>query len=163
MKYGDIPLVEGKDFEYVYADNTDIGTGKVIIKLIGNYTGEVPYEFSIGQKKLTDDDVTFGAIEAATFCNKAITPEPSISYGDIELVKDVDYTLSYENNINAGDKAMVKVEFIGKYTGNASKSFVINALNVTEDMLKISKIPTQTYTGKAIEPDPNVTVLISEQ
>lgn len=42
-----VTLVEGKDFTVEYKNNTEIGTATVIIKGIGNYTGEVTKSFEI--------------------------------------------------------------------------------------------------------------------
>lgn len=48
--------------------------------------------------------------------------KPAVTVGN--LIKDIDYTVSYKNNKNIG-KASVEIEGIGKYTGKVTKSFTI--------------------------------------
>ncbi len=54
------------------------------------------------------------------------TPDVSVTYGDVRLVKNVDYKTTYLNNINAGE-ASLTVRFIGRYEGESSvtRSFTI--------------------------------------
>ncbi|NLZ45151.1 MAG: hypothetical protein GX896_00495 [Clostridiales bacterium] len=49
----------------------------------------------------------------------------TVAYDGKTLAKDVDYTISYSNNINAGT-ANVKITGIGEYLGEKSASFTIN-------------------------------------
>lgn len=46
------------------------------------------------------------------------------------LALNTDYTLSYENNINAGENAVVIVTGTGVYSGTAKKDFTINRANL---------------------------------
>lgn len=52
--------------------------------------------------------------------------EPSITVklGNVTLTRNKDYTVSYSNNVNAGN-ALVTVTGIGEYSGEAEKTFVI--------------------------------------
>ena len=67
----------------------------------------------------------------------------------VTLVRNTDYTVSYENNINVGT-ATVNVSGIGSYTGNLSKSFEITPCNITSTKVKI-KNTARAYPGKAPE------------
>lgn len=153
ITYGDITLEKDKDYTLTYENNTAVGTGKINVTFIGNYIGIASVEFEIAANELTTDDVSFSKIDTQTYTGNAITPEPTITYGDITLEKDKDYTLEYENNINAGT-ATVNVSFIGNYTGTATTNFEIEAKAVTEENVIIKDIPNQTYTGSAITPQP---------
>ncbi len=153
ITYGDITLEKDKDYTLTYANNTAVGTGKINVTFIGNYTGTSSVEFEIAANELTMDNVSFSKIDTQTYTGNTITPEPTITYGDITLEKDKDYTLEYENNINAGT-ATVNVSFIGNYTGTATTNFEIEAKAVTEENVIIKDIPDQTYTGSAITPQP---------
>ncbi len=44
---GDVALVEGTDYTVAYADNDKTGTATITITGIGNYTGELTYEFQV--------------------------------------------------------------------------------------------------------------------
>ena len=61
---------------------------------------------------------------AQTYTGSAITPTPTIKYGDVTLVKDKDYNLTYTDNVNVG-KAKINVSFIGNYSGSATTNFDI--------------------------------------
>ncbi len=55
---------------------------------------------------------------------KAKTPAVTVVCEDEELLKDVDYTVSYDNNVNAG-KAVVMIQGIGGYNGTVTKAYTI--------------------------------------
>ena len=55
---------------------------------------------------------------------KAIKPIPKVVHNGETLVKGVDYTVSYSNNINAGT-ALVKIAGKGNYSGTVTKKFTI--------------------------------------
>lgn len=77
------------------------------------------------------------AIPDQAYTGEAITPAVTVKYGDKELVKDTDYELFYENNINAGT-ATVTATGKGKYQGNAAATFdilsVLDATAVDDDI-----------------------------
>lgn len=150
-------LVEGTDFDVSYDKNINVGTAEAKITFKGNYTGERTVTFQIIARELSNSMVTFTDIENQTYTGKPITPEPTIKYGDTELVKGTDYELSYENNENVGMGTVI-VTFIGNYTGSASTTFEITPKSVTDsDDIVIDAISDQTYTGEAITPIPVIT------
>ena len=60
------------------------------------------------------------------YTGEQIKPEPAVSLNGKELVKDTDYTLSYDNNTNVTTEAKVIVTAAGtEYTGSAEKNFEI--------------------------------------
>lgn len=65
-----------------------------------------------------------GAIPAQYYDGKAKTPQVVVKDGDKTLVRDTDYTVSYQNNTNIGN-ATVTLQGKGSYTGTASASFTI--------------------------------------
>ena len=60
-----------------------------------------------------------------------VFPEVVVSNGEVTLVKDVDYSCTVVNGINAGT-ATLKVQGIGKYTGAMELAFTIAPSVVTE-------------------------------
>ena len=82
------------------------------------------------------------------------TPSPNVSWNSITLKKDVDYTVSYENNINAGTDAVCIITGMGKYVGTAQKTFRIRqAFNEVSTPViegwtwgEIPNLPTATAT-----------------
>ena len=100
-------------------------------------------------------NASVSGLSAKTYTGKAITQTPVVTQiGDI-LTKDVDYTVSYSNNVNAGT-ATVKITGKGNYTGTVSSTFVINPASITG--ATVTGLKTKTYTGKAQTQAPVVTV-----
>lgn len=56
-------------------------------------------------------------------------PRVIVTVGDIVLKENVDYTIAYRNNLNAGT-AQVQIEGIGKYVGTATKNFTIHPMSI---------------------------------
>lgn len=159
---GDIMLIENTDYTFSYTNNIGIGTATVEIAFTGNYAGSVNTTFEIIPNEFSDADIESGAltvmgIETQTYTGRAITPEPSIKCGDVTLVKDKDYTLSYANNINVGT-ATVTVNFKDSYTGSININFnILPKSAADESYITINAIPDQTYTGFEIKPEPIIT------
>ena len=155
IKFGDVTLVKDKDYTLSYTDNVNVGTAKINITFINNYSGTAESSFNIIPDVLNQEKVSISEIAKQTYTGKEITPAPTIKYGDVTLVKDKDYTLTYADNVNVGT-AKVSIAFIGNYSGTASTSFEITARVVAEDdkTIIIQAIPDQTYTGSEIKPEP---------
>ena len=119
-------LEEGTDYQVSYENNIEIGTASVCIEGIGaHYFGSVTREFRIGY------DISLaeiGPIEALKYNGKERTPAITVTYEGQELVEGTDYELTYENNINAGKKAVAKITGIGSYIGTLSKNFKIKRI-----------------------------------
>ena len=79
------------------------------------------------KKLLTHPDITI-TIAEATYNGKKQTPEVIVMDGDKQLVQDVDFTVSYKDNINASEStATVTIKGIGNYyAGKVTKIFPID-------------------------------------
>lgn len=127
-------LTLDKEYSLEYADNTEVGEGKVIVTGIatGGYTGTVEVSFSIVEKEdeqepvaLEESHVKLDKTEF-TFDGKAIEPAVTVTVGDKVLVKDTDYTLTFENNDKAGEAfAVVTAKEGSGYTGTVRVKFTI--------------------------------------
>lgn len=94
--------------------------------------------------------VTKTNVADQTYTGSAITPSVTLSDGDYTLVENTDYTLSYSNNINAGDATIV-VTAKGKYEGETSLAFKIVPADISSGT--IVGVPSEvTETGSAIAP-----------
>lgn len=90
--------------------------------------GSVDMDVAYGKitTELNDNSIKVDSISKKTYTGKAQKPSPEVklvSTGE-KLVYGTDYTLSYENNTNAGT-AKVKIKGKGKYSGSVTKSFTI--------------------------------------
>ena len=87
-------------------------------------------EADVGTLTVSPADIStavIGDITGQTYQGEAgCKPEPTVTLNDETLTLGEDYTLSYENNVNAGENAKIKVT--GKepeYTGSTEKTFTI--------------------------------------
>ena len=128
VKVGDKTLVKDLDYTLEYKDNDGVGTATVTITAAGAYAGRaaaVDKEFTIVAQNLSG--ATIGAIEEQVFKGSPVTPEPVVTDADgVELVKGVDYDLSYKNNDKAGTGTVV-VTGKGNYTGTQEATFTIKS------------------------------------
>lgn len=128
-------LTLDKHYYLEYADNTEIGEGKVIVTGIatGGYTGTVEVPFTIVEKEedeqepitLEESHVKLDKTEF-TFDGKAVEPAVTVTVGDKVLVQDTDYTLTYENNDKVGTAhAVVTAKDGSGYAGTVRAAFTI--------------------------------------
>lgn len=166
-------LTLDKEYSLTYADNIEVGTGKVIVTGIatGGYTGtvEVPFEitpvapaFTLIELKGTD--VTIDGTEFA-YTGSAIEPAVTVTVEGQVLTAGRDYTVAYRNNVEPGT-ATVAVSGIATasqtlgYTGTVEMDFTITApapVELTDSHVAIEGTEF-TYTGSYIEPKVSVTV-----
>ena len=78
------------------------------------------------------------------------TPDVTVVKNGTTLKKGTDYTLSYQDNVNAGT-AKVIVKGTGKYTGSASATFSISRRELSDSGFSLSYSEC-TQTGKARKP-----------
>ena len=169
--YGDDHMVSvGLDSNWTYAKRTfnshaESGQSFYVYKNGGGYDlydyGE-KYSYCARIKAYTNIDTsapaqvdisecTYSSIGDETYTGSAINPEPIISYEGSNLVKDTDYTLSYENNINAGT-AIIHVRGISAFKGTKDISFNIKKAQINS--VDVGSYTTNyTYTGSSIKPD----------
>lgn len=161
-----------KDF---YGDNftttvEDLKNGKVRIQVeaknTGNYQGSWTQTVSVAPFRITNDTVVFDPIPAAEYDPDGdIEPVPVVklkSDTSVVLVKDTDYTVSYQDNSEAGD-GKVTITGKGNYTGSATATFTIYkdlSKPYCDDTVKLMRpIPPQYYTGSGVELKPEDVVL----
>ena len=66
---------------------------------------------------VTDEkNITTEVIAEHTYTGNTITPEVTVKNGTRKLIKDIDFTVRYDNNTNAGT-ATVLIRGINNYTG----------------------------------------------
>ena len=80
----------------------------------------------------------------------------SVTLYEATLDEGTDYTISYQNNVNAGT-AIINICGIGAYSGCKLVSFEISPVNVAAS---IAAIDNQVYSGDSITP--NISVLVAD-
>ena len=149
---GNKVLIEDTDYSVSYENNINAGTAKVIIAGKGNYSSSETLTFKILSKNI--NTCTFDEIDNMTYTGSALTPDVKITDGDKILIKDTDYTVSYENNINTGT-AKVTVTGKGNYSSSETLTFKILPRNI--NLCTFNDIDDTTYTVSALTPDVKIT------
>ena len=146
-------LTEGTDYTLTYTDNDKVGTATVTVTGIGDYTGETQTaNFNILNGMVSNFNIA--SIGNQIYTGSAIMPIPTITCNNKTLTKDVDYTLSYSNNINVGT-ATITITGKGNFKGTTSKTFSISARAMSDT--SVANVSSQTYTGNVISPLPTIT------
>ncbi|MDO5406939.1 MAG: InlB B-repeat-containing protein [Eubacteriales bacterium] len=124
-------LITTDDYEAVYADNLERGTATVTVTAKGNYDGVVVKHFEIEQGEIQNENITVNG--TCVYDGTQKQPDITVAVDGSELVRDVDYTVSYGTNIHAGTEAgSVFVTGIGNYRGEVEKHFeILKAENMT--------------------------------
>ena len=128
------PLTEGSDYTVAYTSNTNVGTATATITGTGNYASTNNQTFKIVPKSATGLTVTVSG--TYTYTGSAIEPastDISVSDSGTPLVEGTDYTISYNNNTDAGTTAEVIITGKGNYDSatNKTANFTIGQATIT--------------------------------
>ncbi len=119
-------LEKGTDYTVTYASGRkNVGTYKVTVKMIGNYTGTKVLTFKIAPVKVAKCTVKLSAT-SYTYNGKAKTPTVTVkdSAGKT-LKKGTDYTVSYASGRKNVGTYKVTIKFKGNYSGTKTLTFKI--------------------------------------
>ncbi|MBQ6395165.1 MAG: BspA family leucine-rich repeat surface protein, partial [Atopobiaceae bacterium] len=164
VTYNGTTLANGTDYTVAYSNNTTAGTAMVTITGIGDYTGTLQASFSIFFPPLAVD-----TIAPQVFTGSAIEPEVNVTCDGATLIKGVDYTTAFENNIDSGT-AKVTITGIGDYAQAEPiwATFWIDAASIVDcdfdlfaDRYDDNGNPVFDYTGEQIKPS-NIKVMLGE-
>lgn len=135
-------------------DYTNAGTVRVIANATNNinYTGVVQADFVIEPKEITRSMITL----TANFTYNKQAQEAAVVIeddGDV-LIRNTDYILNYNNNINASSNAEAIIVGKGNYTmGNPNiltLYYTIAPLNINSITFTQSAIQNKVYNGSSI-------------
>lgn len=147
-------LEKGKDYTITYQNNTRPGTATYTIEGKGNYTGTYKGSFTI-LANLKDATVV---IKDQTYTGNPITPSFTVSFGDMTLRNEVDYTYEFSDNTNAGT-ATLTIIGTGSYAGSRKdQTFKILQKPIGDaDVIMSHVYGSYSYTGEDVHPDPHFT------
>lgn len=134
---------------------TDAGTYTVYFKIEAQ-----GYDAVTGSAKVI---IEKAQLTEATVADGEYTGQPvegtvsGVKAGELTgLEKDTDYTVIFNNHVNAGQNtAMAVITGTGNFTGTLIKTFTITPKQLTKEM--VSPIADQPYTGDQIKPTVTVT------
>ena len=157
---GAVPAGTPYDAEEVFGDIPAAGLYVVTATAVDDsgYTGSGTFVFLVQQKRLEDSMI--GKLGEETYTGLPITPVPVVTYtGDSaeNLLLAGDYTVSYQDNRNAGTARLTVTASTGSnnFTGTASASFTILPKDLSG--FTVDPIPDQRHTGRPITPGLTVT------
>ncbi len=127
-------------------DVADATVSGKVVTITGNEKGETEIKVTLGEddnygektitikvtveaKSLENSDIE-ASLSQMVYTYDKTEHKPTVTVKDkgrgISLTENVDYTVSYANNINAGKNAKAIITGIGNYTGTIEISFTIN-------------------------------------
>lgn len=164
VRYNGMTLGEN-DIEVTYGDKTtniNVGTNTGVVTITaldtGNYEGSITKYFSITPRDIRTGELrtenlekfyhfTGSAIEEAKLEIYYANASAGISES---MLGSEDYTVTYSGNLAIGTAA-ITITGKGNYTGSKVFAFGIKGNLEDSDMTSVT-IPSQIYTGSAIEP-----------
>ena len=149
-------LTKDTDYTVTGLTGTEPGSYPATVAGTGNYTGEVTKSFTISKAQISSAAITYDAGPYG-YTGKEWKPEVAVSFNDAALTADTDYTVSYENNINAGTAKIIITGIGDHFTGSTEKTFTINSAEISG--CTFAPIADVTYNTRAHTPE--VTVAIS--
>lgn len=139
VKWNGELLSEGVDYVLEITNNVNAGKAQVTVTALAErYKSAFNTSFTIDPADLSTVFASVAVAEDLKFTGIAVTPEPTVTVADAALVKDTDFTVSYEgDNVNlksdkdsgSGDylynygEATVVVTGKGNYTGVVSTAY----------------------------------------
>ncbi len=141
-----VVLEEGVDFDLSITGNDAPGDALVTIEGKGSYRGKLTFTFTIVRGDVAD--WAYRVIPDQVYTGSAIEPDATLEPG-FWVVRGEDYDIAYEDNVSAGDAAVV-VTGIGDFTGELRIPFTIKSLDIAG--LQVLDIPDQPYTGNSVTP-----------
>ena len=159
ITYNGATLVEGTDYTLSYDKNVDIGTATLTINGKGGYTGSVKKTYKISGTAFNAKDISLINFLSSVTYNGAEIRQDTVTLRDLnthtDLLQDVDYTISYKNNIKVGTATMT-FKGLGKYSGSFNKTFKITKGKIVSDSITMAS--SYTYTKGGTKPIPSVIV-----
>lgn len=144
-------LVLNSDYTMTCKDNINAGAATAIIRGINSFGGVAEYGYSITRVEL--DSIESLDHDEYEYDGKAHEPLPVVkNKKGFTLIRDVDYTVEYQDNINTGT-AKVIVKGKNNYIGELTTTFQI----LGADFYIVARLPynSYSYTKEQICPKPS--------
>ena len=142
-------LTEGTDYTVTGLTGTEPGDYTVTVTGKGNYKGKVEQTLTIGKATIPESGITFD-VGPYGYSGEEWKPEVAVSFNGAPLAAGTDYTVSYEDNINAGTAKVIITGIGDHFTGKTEKPFTIEKASLSG--CTIAPIEAVTYNAKAQTP-----------
>ncbi|MBQ1696778.1 MAG: T9SS type A sorting domain-containing protein [Bacteroidales bacterium] len=122
VKIGNNTLAASKDFDFVYDNNTNVGTAKLTITGKGNYKDVIVKQFMIKGVDISAATVT--TLDDFLYAGDESTPYFEVELDGAKLNKDTDYDFVFVSNAFDGF-ATLTITGKGNYSGEIVKTFEV--------------------------------------
>ncbi len=149
------------DCRITYENNKEAGTAKVIVEGEGHFTGRLETTFTIEPYNLSKNtkvqEIFNHDCTKLYYTGEAQIPQiPGVNYiapyvDKLYYTEGVDYTLSFEDNINAGD-ITATLQGIGNYTGTLTRKIRIHPKEISWSDAQMVENAVE-WTGTAQKPE----------
>ena len=147
------PAAEGKEAR-TYTVTASLND-KTETAWVGESTEDITLNWTIAPKEITP---SIDDISDQQYIGEQIKPEITVTADSVTLTKDVDYTVSYGDNINVGENNG-SVTITAVSDGNYTFEPVTKEFNIVRQAGKISiKANNAEYTGEAYDAENNIEV-----
>lgn len=160
---GEKVLCQDADYTVEYQNNTNVGSGKIILKGCGGYTGVLRKSFSIKPEEGVGDllDIYIENEGVINFTTGGAKPAVRVKYGSKTLRLDVDYTVSYANNEKAAKANAMKAPTViikgkGNYKFQRKETFTIMEKSLNDKDIYVTA-PDKYVGAKDLRSQPVVT------
>ena len=145
-----LDLVEGTDYSLEFSNNINPGVATIKVTGLGMFEGsETELQFPI-YEYIGNCDITLDN-QRYLYTGSEIKPDCIVKHNDSVLKENEDYTVEYENNVEAG-QAKVIIKGLGSYVGgDEERTFEIYKHDIAQAdvSLEYSEV---LYDGKKKEP-----------
>ena len=150
VKDGDRTLELNTDYTVSYENNVNAGTAQVVVTGASSLvSGTRTLSFTIEPQNIASYDA--GPIVSATYNGSPVEQSKlEVKNGTSILRNGIDYTVSYENNVNAGT-ATLRISGINNFAGEKELKFTITPASMAKTTVVM---PNETHTGQALTPAP---------
>lgn len=164
-----VELVEGEDYKIELSSDKAAGTMTARIVGLDKFDGSsLEFEYSVNGKSLAAPDVTVeveqGSVEvepgsfAYEYTGSEVQPVVTVKDGSVELAEDIDYELTYTNNVAAGKgKVRIAAKKGGNYAEFVEATFTIAPVDVASQKVSITVQPKSAFAGAPLEADVEAT------
>lgn len=152
-------LPDGMYFRSYSVSNGSITNPSVIDgeHVVSDFTGEVAVSGRYVESLVDISTVTIADIPAQTYTMEPLEPEPVLMYPDTLLIKGVDYTVSWADNVMAGENtAKCIITGLGMFTGSTTKAFTISPCDLASDVITMGMQRTFKYDHNSHKPEVTV-------
>ena len=165
---GDSVLVPGEDYTISYRNNVqvaDISSDKapsLVITAKGNYQGTIVKTFRILPVRMDSPEFSIQKMAVRYKSGTVQKPVPVVTWNDVKLKNNRDYTVTYADEPSAVGTYEVTVTGCGNFTGSVrtTLSIVDNTDVIAMNSVKVTKkIPAQEYASAGVRIDETMITL----